>query len=140
MKPFSEAFPECKPETDCGYIQNRPSYTDLLESTGWVPVVEVQEQDYQGSIYVLVTNDAGQYGYLAISFGSCSGCDALKACNKVEELDELRGELAQQVTVFPTLSAAAEAIENDRELDVTESWHSKEKSEFKAKVRALVTP
>jgi len=136
VKPITEAFPEAK--AGSYHVDNCPGYVELLESTGWRSLIDVEESDYQGSTYVLCQHEDGRYGFTSISWGSCSGCDALQACNTLEDLAELRDDLLRGVQPYATLAEAIAAIEQDRYLDSDDSWHGKERAEFKAKCRALL--
>jgi hypothetical protein len=70
-------------------------YRPLLRSIGDV-LVQVDDDDYQGDARVLI-KDGERYGVLIFGWGSCSGCDALQACETIGEIEELRDELCRQI-------------------------------------------
>lgn len=72
------------------------SYEDLLDSMEATRVVEVSDDDYQGDTRVLL-RDGDRFGVLTFGWGSCSGCDALQACDSVADATALRNYLWGQV-------------------------------------------
>lgn len=70
-------------------------YQPLLDSIGNI-VLQVDEDDYQGDSFVLYHKNK-QIGLLIFGWGSCSGCDALQACETVEEVEKLRDELITSI-------------------------------------------
>ena len=91
MKDIKEIYPDYDKD---GWISS--DYSLLLESFGYEKLLQVDDNDYQGDSRVLYKNN-GQYGFLTFGWGSCSGCDALQACNSLEEVDQLRKELRNQI-------------------------------------------
>ncbi len=71
-------------------------YKPLLESMEYEILVKVDEDDYQGDSWVLF-KDGTRYGFLNFGWGSCSGCDALQACESLEEIESLRNELHKSI-------------------------------------------
>jgi hypothetical protein len=69
-----------------------PTYAALLNKIGRVVLCE-SFGSYDGDYYVLFQS-RDQYGYLTFSYGSCSGCDALEACEAQEDVDRLQERLA----------------------------------------------
>lgn len=91
LKPIEEVYPDLKGD----YFYGPSDYRPMVESMGTV-LLEVTERDYQGySRFLLKDND--RYGYLMFGWGSCSGCDALQACNSYEEIHKLRKELYRNI-------------------------------------------
>lgn len=85
-------------------------YRPLLRSIGDV-LVQVDDDDYQGDARVLFKDKDGErYGVLIFGWGSCSGCDALQACESVKEIEGLRDELCRQI-VWGTKEEIARYIE-----------------------------
>jgi hypothetical protein len=74
------------------------SYQPIIDSFGTV-FVQVDDADYQGDTRVLYRAD-NTYGYLCFGWGSCSGCDALQACDTIEQVDELIDQLRGQIKWF----------------------------------------
>ena len=107
-------------------------YAPIIESFGDV-LVQVDEEDYQGDSFVLLRKD-GQYGFLCFGWGSCNGCDALQACETVEELDELIDKLQSDIKWFDSLAEAQAYIADDLLRRGSYYYHAKEWNEFKAKV------
>ena len=73
-------------------------YDPIVKSFGTV-AVKVDDDDYHGDSRILYDN-AGKIGYLQFGWGSCSGCDALQACETYEAVDELIEELRGQIRWF----------------------------------------
>jgi hypothetical protein len=72
------------------------SYQPMLKAFGRI-VIQVDDDDYQGDSRVLYLSDEKGYGYLQFGWGSCSGCDALKACNDHNEVAKLMKSLANSI-------------------------------------------
>ena len=71
-------------------------YEALIDELGYERLITVSDDDYQGDSYMLL-RDGETYGYLVFGWGSCSGCDALQACETHEEVEELKMELEQAI-------------------------------------------
>lgn len=82
---------------DCFY-----DYQPIIDSFGEV-VLQKDKEDYQGDSFVVLKNNA-KYGFLTFGWGSCSGCDALQACNTFSEVDELIESLYNSITWFDNLN------------------------------------
>lgn len=89
MKTAAEIYP------DHQYGPGRWDYGPLLESFGPV-LLRVDDDDYHGNSGVLY-RDGDWYGLVIFGWGSCSGCDALYACNTYDEVDAFIRELHSQV-------------------------------------------
>lgn len=76
----------------------RPSY-DQIVSTFGNPTAWAHHDDYQGDSIYLIEKD-GRLGILTFGWGSCSGCDALEACESQEELDRLQDDLERGIKWF----------------------------------------
>jgi hypothetical protein len=83
------------------YKLSSPYYESLIESAGVEILVNEDQHDYQGDS-LLVVRRGSEYGYLCFGWGSCSGCDALQACDTYGELAELRQELYDGIRWFDT--------------------------------------
>lgn len=94
-----------------------PSYETLVESTtkrvDWT--INAGTNNYQGDLYLFgeSNDDAGYYYYVRIGYGSCSGCDALEACDTPEELISLRDEIKRSIIRFDTLKEFETYINDD---------------------------
>lgn len=98
------------------------SYTSLVGLLGKIGI-ESSDTDYQGdSFYLLEKNE--KYGYLTISWGSCSGCDALQACGDViSEIQDLFNGLERSVVWFDSFEEIKEWI-NNRDWEGTIEYHT----------------
>ena len=77
----------------------------MVESFGNI-LIQVDQADYQGDTYVVYGQSLdGPIRYLIFGWGSCSGCDALQACDTYEEVDMLMDNLKGRIRDFASLSA-----------------------------------
>lgn len=84
----TEIFPNIKKRTyDYDYF-DFPSYPRIVGSFGYKVLEYKDFGDYQGDSIIFL-QDGEKIGYLLIGWGSCSGCDALQACDSIEEFQEL---------------------------------------------------
>jgi hypothetical protein len=74
------------------------SYSALIEKFATVEL-EKSDADYSGDSFMIV-RDAGEPGFLKFGWGSCSGCDALQACDSYAEIAKLMSSLASGVVWF----------------------------------------
>lgn len=101
-------------------------YQPMLEEFGEI-LVQVDEDDYQGDSYLLYKKD-NQYGFLVFGWGSCSGCDALQACNNIDEVQELMDQLYNDIKWFDSLEEVKEYLSN---VDIQELKYYYRTTEFK---------
>lgn len=81
---------------DCdGYFWD---YKPMIEAFGNIAII-VEDDDYQGDTRVLY-NNKGKIGHLIFGWGSCPGCDALQACNTIDDVQELCNELERSIEWF----------------------------------------
>jgi hypothetical protein len=73
-------------------------YQPIIDAFGTV-ALQIDDEDYQGDSRILYECD-GKIGYLQFGWGSCSGCDALQACNTIEEVQELIQQLESEIKWF----------------------------------------
>lgn len=71
-------------------------YPDLVGLFCDEIVVEASDNDCQGDTYAILRK-GDEYGYLEFGWGSCSGCDALQACESDEDMARLANDLAASV-------------------------------------------
>ncbi len=95
LSPIEVAFPAMASGDELSY-SSRPSYEELVESTGCKVELAVSDDDYRGDTRLVVSNGP-RYGYLRFGWGSCSGCDWLEDCNTPAEFQELRLSLAKGI-------------------------------------------
>lgn len=130
MKDIKEVYPNLEIyENDGEKIFDRASdYTPLLESFGYEILLQVDDEDYQGDSRLIFKN-GDKYGLLIFGWGSCSGCDALQACESYEEIDELRHELLNDIKWFNSAKEFLDYItHHDWTLEFC--WYRKEFKEF----------
>ena len=66
-----------------------PSYEEGLKSR-FIEVIGSQTfGHYQGDYIFIVKNSEGELGVVVVGYGSCSGCDALEACETEEQFNSL---------------------------------------------------
>ena len=74
-------------------------YHSLIEVLNYDILIFVDEDDWQGdSLYLLKNND--KYGLLKFGWGSCSGCDALQACESFDDVYTLLNNLNDEIIWF----------------------------------------
>lgn len=136
MKPIADVYPDyAKEERDLGTFYGPSEYGPLLESLGNV-VLRIDDDDYQGDSRVLFS-DGQRYGHLQFGWGSCSGCDALQACETMAEIDDLRASLARSVIWFDTATAALDWF-NSHDWEGDYSWHNAEQRKYIEQARDLL--
>jgi hypothetical protein len=90
-------------------------YTPIIDAFGDV-VLRIDSDGYQGDTWVLYEEWQGgrfyKIGYLEFGWGSCSGCDALQACNSFDDLHELVNELYQSIIWFDDAKSALDWFRN----------------------------
>jgi hypothetical protein len=89
-----ELFPNCED----GSWFSHPGYSAIVASFGTVEL-ESSDPDYQGSTYVVLRRDE-KVGYLEFGWGSCSGCDALEACESYSDLRDVVERLESNIRWF----------------------------------------
>ena len=109
------------------------AYEDLVKSLRCEIVAEGHDDDYQGDSFYLL-RVGSYYGFLRFGWGSCSGCDALQACDTDEEVQELRMTLFRQTVWMPT---ASRMLRYFMEKDYNVEWYG-DKEAFKTFHRAAV--
>jgi hypothetical protein len=107
MKDIKEVYPG---QSESGYF-NVCNYNPLLNSLGYEVILKVDDEDYQGDSRVLFKQD-NKIGYLQFGWGSCSGCDALQACESYEQIDELRSEVLRGIKWFDNAEQALKFFTN----------------------------
>ena len=107
-------------------------YKPMLNAFGNI-VLQVDDDNYSGDSRVLYDND-GKIGFLLFGWGSCCRCDALQACETLEEVQALCDELQNDIKWFEDKKAALEWFCNhDWEGDY--SWYEDETKEFVNKAK-----
>jgi hypothetical protein len=110
-------------------------YQPMIDEIGKV-IIQVDDNDYQGDSRVLLYENR-RIGLLIFGWGSCSGCDALQACQNIDEVQTLFDEMKKDVKWFDSKADMMKYItEKDWELDY--SWHCDETKSFIEMVRAYL--
>ena len=78
------------------------SYGGLVGTLGVEILLQESDHDYQGDSMMLL-QDGSRYGYLSFGWGSCSGCDALQACDSLADYEALRDGLEGSIKWFGSL-------------------------------------
>lgn len=115
-------YPPDDPGSD--YFETRCSYQPIIEWIGR-EIAEVSVRNYSGETFAVVER-GGSYAFLCISWGSCSGCDALQRCDSFAELGSLARNIAEQARWFDSLAKCRAWINDDaRKLEheyYTDEW------------------
>jgi hypothetical protein len=102
MRDIREVYP---PESDGEFPSYPSNYGALVESIGHEVLVRVDDEDYSGDSRYLLA-DGARRGYLEFGWGSCSGCDALQACDSYDAVEKLRTSLVESIRWFDDARAA----------------------------------
>ena len=79
-------------------------YNPLVISMGVEVVIQESDNDYQGDTYMLAYDpEQCKYGILVFGWGSCSGCDALQACDSWDEVEKLRDRMYDSIQWFDSM-------------------------------------
>jgi hypothetical protein len=111
------------------------NYEPIINHLG-KPLVHKDTDPYQGDALVLLRTDTG-YGFLVFGYGTCSGCDALQACDSYEDLESLIDNLIASMKTFDTLADAQLHIANDSYHKLRYHYHLKEWQEFRSTCLSL---
>lgn len=117
-------------------------YAEILDVLGCNIIIWEEDEDYQGDILALVTEEDYHYGgsvdktnpwldgpywrskpvgYLNIGFGSCSGCDAYEATRgDVKARSELVTQLANDIKWFDNFDKLCEYVTDSENRALTE--------------------
>ena len=94
MQDIKEVYAEAV-RGDDDYFWGVADYNPLLKSLGEI-ILQVDDKDYEGDSRILFQKGS-EIGLLIFGWGSCSGCDALQACDSYEEVETLRAGLVQEI-------------------------------------------
>ena len=109
-------------------------YTPMLEQFGEI-LIRVDDGDYQGDSYLIYKKE-NSYGYLRFGWGSCSGCDALQACNTIQEVQNLMDTLYNDIIWFVSLAELKKYFAN-KDWELEYSWHIEGFEDFLNQVEKL---
>lgn len=107
-------------------------YQPMLDEFGEI-LIQVDEEAYQGDSFLLYKND-NKYGFLTFGWGSCSGCDALQACDTIDEVQELMDRLYNAIIWFDSLQELKCYISDYSIVELQWYFYSDTFKEFKEKV------
>lgn len=99
-------------------------YEDLISSMDLEHIVHQKFGTYQGDA-VSIVKKGRAYGLLIFGYGSCSGCDALEACSKIEDVIELRDNLYREIHWEPGRVAFTKWL-MERDWEGQWIWHEDE--------------
>lgn len=85
-----------------------PEYRAVVETFGEV-LAETEWGSYQGDSLYLV-KDGDRFGVLTFGWGSCSGCDALRAVEDQADLDKVQDDLENGIRWFDDIPAALASV------------------------------
>lgn len=122
-------FPQ---NNDYSWFQH-PDYEDLVAKMCDEVVLGHSDSDYQGSSYYMVRKGE-QYGYIEFGWGSCSGCDAMQACENYDDLQSLFDRLNDSIQWFNTREEFWHWCMHEHDWEGSYSWHDGAK-EFVKKVQ-----
>lgn len=111
-------FPNCLGEE--GWFEY-PTYHDIVVNFGSIEI-ESSDKDYQGCHYFLLKNNE-KYGYLSITYGSCSGCDVLKGCSDYNQLQNLVNKLEVSIVWQDSFKDMEKWI-SQRDWESVIDWHT----------------
>lgn len=122
------------------YFTGPENYGPLIKSLDHKIILESHDdgENYHGDSYYFLHDTLGnRYGVLIFGWGSCSGCDALQACDSYDEISELRDELANSIHWFDSLiKLNAYLATHDWEGDY--SWKSEACGRFVRECKRIV--
>ena len=117
-KDFDEEYP---------YYGCLCEYENIVAEFGETIIYKIHE-NYSGDMWFLL-NINGKFAYLNLSYGSCSGCDALQGCNSLKDLNYLIIEIYNSMVKFDSSAEALEFFESEsRECDA--AWYYDENKQF----------
>lgn len=111
-------------DVDSWYWDN---YQPILNAFGNI-VLQVDDTGWNGDSRVLYDND-GTFGYLIFGWGSCSACDALRACEDLDDVQNLCDQLQDMIKWLGTKEEAL-AYFRTHDLEGDYVWYDEEGREF----------
>jgi len=111
-------------------------YQPMLDEFGEI-IIQEDEEDYQGSTFVLYKLSNGKYGFLNFGWGSCSGCDALRACCDIQGVQMLMDSLFEDIKEFDTLEDVKTYFNDEETRKLSYFYHTEEFVRFAKRVKEL---
>lgn len=107
-------------------------YQPMLDEFGEI-LIQVDEEAYSGDSFLIYKND-NKYGLLVFGWGSCSGCDALQACDTIDEVQKLMDGLYNDIIWFDSLQELKDYLSDDSSEELKWYYYSDTFKEFREKV------
>lgn len=98
------------PQEESDWFSSPSDYTPILDAIGTV-ILRVDDDDYQGDTRVLFSRGRREFGFLSFGWGSCSGCDALQACDSFDAIQKVVDGMEKE-TVWGNAEAIAKHIKS----------------------------
>lgn len=112
-----------------GRYYYRGSWETLVSEWGYEIIDSRFCGDYHGD-YVALLDDGLRLGLAVVGYGSCSGCDALQACESPEEVAGLSEGVRSDVRWFATPAEFAAYVEDRTDTGTDWYWYEREINEF----------
>ncbi len=116
-----------EPGDDYGSWLCFSDYDPIIRHFGEV-VLLISDDGWQGDTRVLYKGIGGEFGYLNIGWGSCSGCDALQSSHTYEEMGDLISALGAAIIWMDRADLLKFFQEHDWQGDF--SWGEDNQKEF----------
>lgn len=113
---------------DESYLSGCYAYEPMVEDVGKI-VLWHMCGDYQGDYHVLIEGEGGDFGYVSIGYGSCSGCDALQQCDTAEQIGDLAASVQREIHWEADVAAMKKWL-LERDWEVSWCWHYEEFKDF----------
>lgn len=123
MKDICEVYPRIGER-----FYEEDDYGPLLESFEHEILLQVDDVDYQGDSR-LILKDNERYGLLIFGWGSCSGCDALRACESAEDFKDLQNSTYESIKWFSSREDIYNYIK-DKDWPLEHSYHADDMKKF----------
>ena len=140
MEDVKQVYPGCIRKNTYApngeYFSSPGDYEPLLRSFGHEILLKIDDDDYQGDSR-LILKDGERYGLLIFGWGSCSGCDALQACESYEDISKLRNQLQSQI-IWKESPSEMLTFLKDRDWKKEYSWRDGKTKDFVAQAIALL--
>lgn len=78
-------------------VYDKPGYREFLEALECEILAWETFGDYQGD-YAVILRRNDLLGFVVIGYGSCSGCDALEACDTQEDYDSVMNGVLSSIS------------------------------------------
>ena len=111
-------------------------YQPMLNEFGTI-LLQVDEKTWQGDSWLIYQKD-NKFGYLSFGWGSCSGCDALQACNTIKDVQKLMDSLYNSITWYDSLDELKDKLLN-KDWELCYEGQCDDFSYFLNRLRTLTT-